>query len=147
MKIAVSATSGSLDAQIDPRFGRCQYFVITDTETMNYEALQNTGRGSPHGAGIQAGQTIADQGVQAILTGSVGPNAFQVLSSAGIQVITGVSGTVREAVEKFKSGQLRETTTPTSPMHFGAGRGGGLGRGRGGGRGGGRGAGRGRWQK
>jgi len=154
LKVAVSAISGSLDAQIDPRFGRCQYFVIVETETMSLEALPNPGQGASSGAGIQAGQTMAKQGVQAVLTGNVGPNAFQVLSQAGIRIFIGASGTVREVVERLKSGQLQETATPTSPMHFGAGGGLGMGRGggrgmgmeRGGGRGGGRGTGGGRRQ-
>ena len=145
MKVAVSATAGSLDAQIDPRFGRCQYFVIVDTETMNFEALPNTAAGAMGGAGIQAAQTIANRGVQAVLTGSVGPNAFQALSAAGISIITGVFGTVREAVEKFKGGQLQKITAPTAPMGFGmgGGYGMGMGMGRGGGHGMGRGMGRG----
>ncbi len=144
MIAAVSATNGSLDAQIDPRFGRCQYFVIVDTESMGFEVLPNTSRTTPHGAGIQAGQTLANHRVQVVLTGNVGPNAFRVLSSAGIRVITGLSGTVREVTEKLKAGQLKETTAPTSSMHFGAG---GWGRGMrgGGGRGGGRGMGQRRW--
>jgi predicted Fe-Mo cluster-binding NifX family protein len=148
LKVAVSATGGSLDAQIDPRFGRCQYFVIVDTETMNFEALPNTAAGAMSGAGIQAAQTVANRGIQTVLTGSVGPNAFQVLSSAGINLITGVFGTVREAVEKFKSGQLQKITAPTAPMGFGmgGGYGMGMGMGRGGGRGMGRGMGRGYWQ-
>jgi predicted Fe-Mo cluster-binding NifX family protein len=138
--VAVSAASGSLDAQIDPRFGRCQYFVIVDTESMSFEVLSNMSRNTPHGAGIQAGQTVANHGVQAVLTGNVGPNAFQVLSSAGIRVITGLSGTVREAIEKLETGQLKDTAAPTSPSHFGAG--GGV---RGMRRGGGRGMGQRRW--
>lgn len=132
MKIAVSAVKGGLDAQIDPRFGRCQYFVIVDSTTMIFEALPNTSQTAPSGAGIQAAQTIADQGVKLVLTGRVGPNASQVLTSAGIEVITSVTGTVREAVEQFKSGQLRETAAPTTAMGFGMVEGGygrGLGRG------------------
>ena len=130
MKIAVSATDDSLDARIDPRFGRCEYFVIVDTETMNFEALPNTSRIALSGAGIQAAQAIANKGVQAVLTGNVGPNAFQALSSAGIDIITGVFGTVREAVEKFKSGQLQKITAPTTSVGFGMGRGYGMGMGR-----------------
>lgn len=142
MKVAVSATNGSLDAQIDPRFGRCPCFVIVDTETMSFEALPNISQSAPSGAGIQAAQTVASRGAQAVLTGNVGPNAFQALSAAGINVITGVFGTVREAVERFKSGQLQRTTAPSAPMGFGMGGGYGMGMGRG--RGGGRGMGRGR---
>jgi len=142
LKVALSATAGNLDSQIDPRFGRCQYFVIVDTDTMNIEALPNMAAGAMGGAGIQAAQTIANKGVQTVLTGSVGPNAFQALSAAGISIITGVFGTIREAVEKFKSGQLQKTTAPTAPMGSGMGGGYGMGMGRGGGRG----MGRGYWQ-
>jgi predicted Fe-Mo cluster-binding NifX family protein len=138
LKIAVSAVDGSLEAQVDPRFGRCPYFVIVDTETMSFEAVPNVSQGALSGAGIQAAQSTANRGVQVVLTGSMGPNAFNALSSAGINVVTGVFGTVRDAVEKFKSGQLKATTTPTG---FGLG-----GFGRGMGRGGGRGMGFRRWQ-
>jgi predicted Fe-Mo cluster-binding NifX family protein len=131
MKVAVSATSGSMDAQIDPRFGRCQYFVIVDIETMNFTAIPNTSQNSSSGAGIQAAQVVANQSAKVVLTGNVGPNAFQALSAAGVTIITGVLGTVRDAIEKFKSGQLQKVTAPTTPM--GSGMGGG--RGRGGGRG------------
>lgn len=131
MKICLSASADSLDAQVDPRFGRCQYFVIVDSETMKFEAIPNTAAGAMGGAGIQAAQTVANKGVQAILTGSVGPNAFQVLSAAGIRIVTGVFGTVREAIEKFKMGQLQEITAPTAPMGFGMGGGYGMGMGRG----------------
>ena len=150
MKIAVSATSGGLDAQIDPRFGRCSYFVVVDSETTRFESVENVSRDAPSGAGIQAAQIVANTGAKVVLTGNVGPNAFQALSSLGIKVVTGSFGTVREAVEKFKSGQLKEQlSAPTSPMGFGAGGGYGMGRGmgRGGGRrGGGRGMGMKRWQ-
>jgi len=144
LKIAVSATSESSDAQIDPRFGRCPYFVIVDSETMKFEAVPNVASGAMSGAGIQAAQMIASRGVKVVVTGNVGPNAFQVLSSAGIDIITGVFGTVREAVEKIKSGQLQKITAPTTSMGFGMGGGYGMGMGRG--RGGGRGMGFRRWQ-
>lgn len=132
MKIALSAVSGSLDSQIDPRFGRCQYFVIVDSETMKYEAIENNSKNASSGAGIQAAQTVANKGVNYVLTGRVGPNAFNVLSSAGINIISNVLGTVREAVERFKSGQLKTVSPSTNtPMMPGMGGGYGMGRGRG----------------
>jgi len=131
LKICVSAVAGNLDAQVDPMFGRCPYFVIVDTETMNFEAVPNVSQGALSGAGIQAAQSIVNRGVQMVLTGNMGPNAFQAFSSAGINVVTGVFGTVRDAVEKFKSGELKATA---APIGFGSG-GFGMGMGRGGGRG------------
>jgi len=129
MKICVSAASNSLDSPIDPRFGRCPYFVIVDSENMQFEAVPNMASDATGGAGIQAAQTIASQGAEVLITGNVGPNAFQALSAAGIKIVTGVSGTVREVVEKYKRGELRETGAPTVGGHFGMGRGRGRGRG------------------
>jgi hypothetical protein len=96
------------------------------------------------GAGIQAAQLIASKGANVAITGNVGPNAFQALSSAGIDILTGAFGTVRETIEKFKSSQLQKITAPTSSMGFGMTGGYGMGMGRG--RGGGRGMGFRRWQ-
>jgi predicted Fe-Mo cluster-binding NifX family protein len=107
MKVAVSATGASLDAEVDPRLGRCSYFLLVDTETMDFEAVENTSGGAAGGAGISAAQMIANKGIQAVLTGNCGPNAYQVLSTAGIEIITGVSGTVRNAINSYKAGDLR----------------------------------------
>jgi len=128
MKICVSASSGSLDANVDSRFGRCSYFVIVDSETMEFNAISNESTNAAHGAGIQAAQTVANMGVTVVITGNVGPNAFNVLSAAGIKIVTGASGSAREAVEKYKSGQLQEIGKPTVGGHFGMGKG--LGKGR-----------------
>jgi len=121
MKICVTATANSLDAQMDPRFGRCAYLVIVDSETMQFEAIANAAAGATGGAGIQAAQTIASKGVKLLITGNVGPNAFGALSAAGIEIATGAYGTVKDAVEKFKRGELKKTGTPTVGGHFGMG--------------------------
>lgn len=119
MKIAITSTGKDLDAQIDPRFGRCQYFIIVDTDTMEYEALENEQAEARGGAGIQAGQFMAERGVKAVLTGNCGPNAFQALSAAGIEIFTGVSGTAREVIERFTKGEFTSTKTANVPSHFG----------------------------
>ncbi|TET71947.1 dinitrogenase iron-molybdenum cofactor biosynthesis protein, partial [Candidatus Bathyarchaeota archaeon] len=87
MRIAVSSTGGSIDSTLSPRFGRCPYYVIVDTETMAHEAVPNASMDAPSGAGIAAAQTIAQRGVKAVLTGRLGPNATQVLSQAGIEMV------------------------------------------------------------
>jgi predicted Fe-Mo cluster-binding NifX family protein len=137
-----------LDSQVDPRFGRCQYFLIADSETLEFEAIKNPNMDAMGGAGIQSGQLMAEKGAQVILTGNVGPNAFQTLSAAGLQIITGITGTVKSAIQRFNSGQLRPVSGATVPDHFGVGgrgmQGSGMGMGRG--RGMGRGMGRGRGQ-
>jgi predicted Fe-Mo cluster-binding NifX family protein len=106
-KVCISATGNSIDSQIDPKFGRCAYFIIADADTMDYQSLRNSAYDSPHGAGIQAAQVVVNKRVQAVITGMVGPNAHRVLSAAGIEIITGVSGTVRDAIQTYKTGQLR----------------------------------------
>jgi len=131
MKIGISSTGKDLDAQVDPRFGRCSYFLIVDTDTMSFESISNESAMTSGGAGIQAAQTVAKAGVKVIITGNVGPNAFQTLSAAGIKVITGNFESVKEAVEKYKKGELEETKAASVGSHFGMG---GTGRGFGGGR-------------
>ncbi|MFC2023075.1 NifB/NifX family molybdenum-iron cluster-binding protein [Chloroflexota bacterium] len=139
MKIAISAAGPMLDAEVDPRFGRCRYFIIADPETMESEALDNASAMSAGGAGISAAQLIAGKGVEAVLTGNCGPNAYQVLSPAGIKVVTGVSGKVKDVIAQYKLGTYSEAAQPNVPDHFGMG--GGIGRGGGMGGGFGRGGG------
>jgi len=143
MKIAVTSTGPTLDDMMEARFGRCAYFLIIDLDTMEFEAVENPNIGLGGGAGIQSAQLMAEKGVSTVLTGNCGPNAFQPFGAANIQVITGVSGQVRQAVEQYKSGALSSTTTPNVQSHFGMGMGGGRGMGGGGGRGMGGGGGRG----
>ena len=124
MKICVSATSNTLEASVDPRLGRCPYLIIVDTETMQFEAVPNITSGSMGGgAGIQAAQIIINKGAKVVITGNVGPSALQALSAAGISVITGAYGSVREVVEKYKRGELKEVNAPTVRGHFGIGAG------------------------
>lgn len=127
MKIAVSATAPNLDAEVDPRFGRCSYFVVIDPETMEFEALENSNAMAAGGAGITTAQMVANKGVQLILTGNCGPNAYQTLSAVGVQVITGVVGRIRDAVEAYKAGKLQSSLQPSVDAHFGMGGGMGMG--------------------
>jgi len=131
MKIAISAMGTTLDAEIDPRFGRCQYFIIVDPDTMKFEALENSGAMAGGGAGISTAQTIAGKGIEAVLTGNCGPNAYQVLEAASIKVVTGVSGKVQDAIQNYQSGKLKTSSQPNVAEHFGMGRGMGGGQGMG----------------
>lgn len=138
MKIAVSSMGDKVDAMVDPRFGRCAYFMIVnieDNKIKDSETIKNPGVTAMGGAGIQAAQIIANKGVEALISGNIGPNAFNVLSGTGIKIVTGVGGiSVKEAVERYLKGELKETKTPTA-SGFGPGRGMG------------RGLGKRRWQK
>jgi predicted Fe-Mo cluster-binding NifX family protein len=147
MKVAVSAAGPSLDSPVDPRFGRCQYLLIVDSESLDFEAVENPAVMAPGGAGIQAAELVASMGAGAVITGDCGPNAYQVLSTAGIAIFVGASGSVRQAIEAYKRGELRATPGPSAEAYsgmgpgMGPGMGGGMGRGMGGGMGGGRGGG------
>jgi predicted Fe-Mo cluster-binding NifX family protein len=123
LKVAVSSTGPGLDSQVDPRFGRCAYFIIVDTETMDFEAVENPNVMAMGGAGIQSAQLVANKGVEVVLTGNCGPNAFQTFSAAGVKIVVGVVGTVKESVERFKRGELQPTIQPSVASHFGVGQG------------------------
>ena len=125
MKVAVSSLGQDLDAQLDLRFGRCAYFLIVDADTMAFEVIDNAAAGAAGGAGIQAGQAVANAGAKVVLTGNVGPNAFQTLSSMGLTIYTGLSGTVREVVEQFRQGALKDVAAATVGSKAGMGGGGG----------------------
>lgn len=121
MKIAVSASEPELNSPVDPRFGRSPYYIFLDPSTMDFEAIKNPNLSSPSGAGIQAAQFVANRGVQALLTGSCGPNAFQTLEAGGVEVFIGVTGTVKEAAQKYVEGKLRTASEPNVPAHHGMG--------------------------
>jgi predicted Fe-Mo cluster-binding NifX family protein len=118
MKICVSSTTNNLDGQIDPRFGRCNYLLIIDSQTMHYESIPNMACSATGGAGIQTVQTIADKGVKVVITGNVGPNALKALSTSGVEVITGAFGTIKEVIEKFNRGELSRTRYSPTEEHF-----------------------------
>ncbi|MGM0367354.1 MAG: NifB/NifX family molybdenum-iron cluster-binding protein [Actinomycetota bacterium] len=124
MIVAVSSTGTSLDSNVDARFGRCPYFIIYDTENDSFEHVENQARQAMGGAGIQTGQMVANKGAKAVITGNVGPNAFRVLASAKLKVYSGVAGSVKDAIEKLKKGELDETSGPDVSSHFGMGGGG-----------------------
>jgi predicted Fe-Mo cluster-binding NifX family protein len=153
MKVAITAEGPSLDALVDPRFGRCTCFLVVETEDLSFKVLENPNAAMAGGAGIQAAEYMADEGVEYILTGHCGPNAYKALSAAGIGVITECSGVVRKIVEQFKAGKLAPAGRPNVAGHFGTSSaptapgigmpGAGMGRGQAGGRGTGQGRGRG----
>jgi len=123
LKICVTASGNTLDASVDPRFGRAAYLTIVDSESMAFEAIPNAAAGAIGGAGIQAAQSLAKKGAEVLITGNVGPNAFRALSAAGIKIATGASGTVKDVVERYKRGELSRTDEPTVNGHFGKGMG------------------------
>ncbi|MBZ9572675.1 NifB/NifX family molybdenum-iron cluster-binding protein [Patescibacteria group bacterium] len=141
MKICITSLGPNLDSPIDPRFGRAQYFLLLDEKGNLEEVLPNPGVHAMRGAGIAAAQEIASWGVNVLITGNIGPNAFGVLVSSGIKVFLAPTGiSAREVFEMWKENKLSQVQGPSVPGHFGMGPppGGGGPRGRGrGGRGGG----------
>ena len=119
MKIAVTASGPNLNSPVDPRFGRAACFIIYDTETNTFESVDNTQNlNAAQGAGIQAAETVARQGVQSVITGHCGPKAFRVLSSAGIRIYTGAAGTVETAIREFSAGTLKEIQSADVGGHW-----------------------------
>jgi predicted Fe-Mo cluster-binding NifX family protein len=119
LKIAISANGPDLEAQVDPRFGRAPYFLVVNPETMEFEVLPNQlNLRAPQGAGIQAAALVARHQPAAVLTGHCGPRAFQTLQAAGIPVIVGVEGPVREAVQKYQQGKLKPAGSPDVFSHW-----------------------------
>lgn len=121
MRIAVTAVEAQLDAEVDPRFGRCPFFVIVETDNLSFEAIDNGNQALGQGAGIQSARLLAERGVKCVLTGNCGPNAHQTLSAAGVDVVVGCAGTVRQVVEQYKAGQLKPATTANVRGHSGLG--------------------------
>jgi predicted Fe-Mo cluster-binding NifX family protein len=141
MKIAISSKGTDLEAQIDPQFGRCQYFIIVDSATEAFEVVDNKAAALSGGAGIQAAQTVVNAGADAVATGNLGPNSTNALMAAGLKVYLGASGTVRESLEQLGRGRLQDASKPVRDVGAGGVAGGyvpGVGRGVGRGIGGGR---------
>jgi predicted Fe-Mo cluster-binding NifX family protein len=131
MKIAVSSSGKDLDALIDPRFGRCAYFLIIETDDMSFEVFDNQSISLGGGAGIQSAQFISSKGAKTVITGNCGPNAVKTLAAAGIKVFLGTTGIIREALQKFKNGELISSNSANAPEYSGMADGRGFGRGMG----------------
>jgi predicted Fe-Mo cluster-binding NifX family protein len=121
MKIVVSSQGENLDAPTSPVFGRCPTYLFVDTERMEFEAVPNPAMSQGGGAGIQAAQFVVNQGASVVLTGNLGPNAFDVLQAAGVSGYLVQEGTVRQAVEAYKAGQLRAMGSANVAAHAGMG--------------------------
>jgi predicted Fe-Mo cluster-binding NifX family protein len=133
MKIAITTISPSIDAQVDPRFGRGAYFLVVDSDTLEWQAEANPAVNVSGGAGVQAAQLVAQHGAQVAISGDFGPNAYEALAAAGVQMFlapTGESLTASELLARYQRGELKQVTAPTGPGHHatGAGRRGGRGR-------------------
>ena len=109
MKIAITGQGKDLSSYIDPRFGRAKWLIVVDTDTGDFEAHDNSvNLNAVQGAGIQTAQNIANLGVEAVISGNVGPNAFKTLNAAGISIFIAEKQTVQQAIDSFKAGEPKE---------------------------------------
>ncbi len=119
MKVAITSQGKELSSPVDPRFGRAKYFIVADTESGEFAAHDNSQNlNAAQGAGIQAGQNVIDLGVEGVITGNVGPKAFQTLRAGNLKIHIGTAGTVAEVIEQFKAGELQETTGANVQGHW-----------------------------
>jgi len=119
LRIAVTAQGKELSSEIDLRFGRAKYLIVVETKTDDFEVHDNTvNLNAPQGAGIQTGQNIANLGVEAVITGNVGPNAFKTLNAAGVKIFFAQKQTVQEALEFFKADKLEEVNRANVEGHW-----------------------------
>lgn len=119
MKVAITAKGIDLSSEVDPRFGRAAYIIIADLETMEIETIDNSAIAkSFKGAGIQAATLIHDRGAEVLMTGYCGPKAFQTLQAAGIRVVSDVTGTVGEALERLKTGEVEYLQSANADAHW-----------------------------
>ena len=121
MRIAISAKGKTLDSEVDFRFGRAPFFLLVDPYTLALEAIDNKGQNSPSGAGIAAARLLVDKRVETVITGECGPNAFNVLSAAGIEVVSGAGGSCLEAIRHFNKDNPGVMTEPSVEAHHGSG--------------------------
>jgi predicted Fe-Mo cluster-binding NifX family protein len=119
MKIAITAQGKELSSEIDLRFGRAKWLIVTDTETDDFQTYDNiVNLNAVQGAGIQTGQNIANLNVEAVITGNVGPNAFKTLNAAGVKIFLAQSQKVQEVVDSFKAGGLKEVNQANVEGHW-----------------------------
>ena len=119
MKIAISAEGNTQNSTVDPRFGRARWFVLYDSDSGQYEAVDNGASAEAmQGAGPKAAELLAGRKVEAVITGHCGPKAFQALKAAGIEVFVDAEGTVAEVVAKYKAGDFKSADGPDVRGHW-----------------------------
>lgn len=123
MVIAICSQGPGIDSIVDKRFGRCAYFILVDPDNEQFESLHNHAQDAAGGAGVQAAQTLANKGIQAVLVKNIGPKAISVFNAGKIKIYTDVHGTVKETLQSYQQGSLKPLSEPTVSSHFGIGQG------------------------
>ncbi len=118
-KIAFTTSGNDLKAELDPRFGRAQFFLVYDLQQNSIQIIDNKqSRSAAQGAGIQAAEIVARAGVDALVTGHCGPKAFKALSAAGVAVYNCDAMTIEDALEALKSGSLQQASSADVEGHW-----------------------------
>ncbi|MBN1266467.1 MAG: helix-turn-helix transcriptional regulator [Anaerolineales bacterium] len=112
MRVAISSTGDTLASESSSMFGRCPYYIVVDTDTMDFKAIPNPAVNASGGAGVKASQFVLEQKVEAVLTGRVGPNAMKVFQQAGMALFVTEGGSVEQEVQKYLAGELQQLTVP-----------------------------------
>lgn len=119
MKLAITAKGPDLTSPVDLRFGRAPFIIIVDSETLEFEACDNTSNVNAFkGAGIQAATMIHNKGAKVLMTGYCGPKAFQIIETAGIKVVSDIAGTVNQAIDLFRLGDFEYTDSANAEAHW-----------------------------
>lgn len=121
MRIAISSTGKTLEDNVDEKFGRCPYFLIVDikeNKIEKFEAIENTAKAQSGGAGITAGEIVAKQNVNAIITSNLGPRAFTIFEQFKIKIFQG-NGKIETVINEFIEGKLEELESSNGPQHLG----------------------------
>ena len=118
MTICITARGEALDSPVDPRFEQCATFVFVESDTHKVNAVKNSLSHTIEGAGVRAGRFVAEKKTYAVITGSIGPDAFRMLTMAGIKIFPVFDGTVRQAVRKFKFGELKQVSSVRAAMRL-----------------------------
>jgi len=122
MKIIITATQNNIDHDFNPRFGRAPYFILVDSETLEWEAFPNPAVNTRGGAGPQAVQFIANKGAEVVISGRFGPNAFSALQAAGIKAYIASDGHANSVLQQFLNNQLEQIDAATGPELHGGGK-------------------------
>jgi len=121
-KVIITAQGDSLDSELDPHFGRCKFILVCNPETKELEkAITNVNATAQGGAGVSTAQTVADMGISKIITGNIGPKAYEALTASGVEIYVAEPGKVSDALEKFGNGELKKVDDASAPMHTGLG--------------------------
>ncbi|MGM0442104.1 MAG: NifB/NifX family molybdenum-iron cluster-binding protein [Elusimicrobiota bacterium] len=119
MKLCITSTGNKKDSPVDPRFGRCSYFIFYNSKKDEYKVVENTAARAARGAGVEASKIVMNENPQVIITGNIGPNASNVILNSDIKIYSVDGGTVKQAIKAFNNGNLKKIEQATVGGHFG----------------------------